>query len=124
MKKHILLIDNDEDEIEIFTAALDQIPLSYDCMWVQSAEHAIKLLSNFSPDYIFIDYNMPKINGLECLETIKKIDSVKNIPVILYSNNINEENYNKAISLGAYSCLKKPGMIRTLIGKLKEILIL
>lgn len=123
MKKHILLIDNDEDELEIFTAALNEVPVPCDCMWVQSAEHAIKLLHNFSPDYIFIDYNMPKIDGLQCLESIKKIDTIKNVPVILYSNYINDENNQKAISLGAYACLKKPGLIRTLVRKLKEILI-
>lgn len=122
MKTHILLIDDDKDELEILTAALHRVPLAFDCMWVQSAEHAIQLLNNYSPDYIFIDYNMPKTDGLTCLAEIKKIKKVQNIPVILYSTCIDEVSSKKALSLGAITCLEKPTGMNALVKRLKEII--
>ena len=122
MKTHILLIDDDEDELEILTAALHKVPLAFDCIWVQSAEHALQLLNHYSPDYIFIDYNMPKANGLKCLAEIKKMQHAQNIPVILYSTCINEVNSKKAMSLGAFTCLEKPIRFNVLVKQLKEII--
>src|SRR5215212_2357558 len=91
MKKHILLIDDDEDEIEIFTDALEKLPVSFNCTCASNADEAIRMLGKVSPDFIFIDYNMPKVNGLKCLEKIKKTKTARDIPVILYSNYIDEE---------------------------------
>ena len=122
MKTHILLIDDDEDELEILTAALNKVPLTFDCMWVQSAEHAVELLNHYTPDYIFIDYNMPKENGLKCLAEIKKIKTVRDIPVILYSTSIDEVNSSQALSLGALTCLQKQTGINALAKQLKEII--
>lgn len=121
-KTHILLIDDDEDELEILTAALNKVPLSFDCMWVQSAEHAVELLNHYTPDYIFIDYNMPKENGLKCLAEIKKMQHMQDIPVILYSTAIDETNSRQAVSLGA-TCLQKQTGINALVKQLKEIFV-
>lgn len=122
MKTHILLIDDDEDELEILTAALHKIPLAFDCMWVQSTEHAMQILNHYTPDYIFIDYNMPKSNGLTCLSEIKKLKNMQDIPVILYSNCIDEVNSKQALSLGAVSCIEKPTKMNALVNELKNIL--
>jgi DNA-binding NtrC family response regulator len=121
MKRHILLIDDDEDEFEILRTALFKVPIEFECMWVQSPEHALQLLRSYVPDFIFIDYNMPKSNGLKCLAEIKKLKNVENTPVILYSNCIDEESSEKAKSMGAYT-LEKPTLMNTLVKKLKELL--
>ena len=121
MNKTILLIDDDEDELEIFTGALTQVPFPIECKQATSAEDGLNMLKTFRPDYIFVDYNMPKQNGLACLEEIKKLSELKAIPVILYSNYIDPEMEKKAMALGATLCMKKPFMTGILARKLKEL---
>jgi PleD family two-component response regulator len=121
MTKTILLIDDDEDELEIFNGALTQVPFPIECTQATSTEEGLKMLKTFKPDYIFVDYNMPRQNGLVCLEEIKKIHELENIPVILYSNYIDSEMEKKAMKLGATLCMKKPFMTGILARKLKEI---
>ena len=123
MKKNILLVDNDEVGIDIFTRALSKLPLRSNCICVKNTDHAVRLLYHYSPDFIFLDYDLPRERSLKCLEAIKKIDNVKDIPVILYSNQIDEENNQKVISLGAFAFMKKPNMINTLVKKLRELMV-
>ena len=122
MKKQILLIDDDEDEIEILNSALQRMQFDYECIWAQSAEHALQLLHRYTPDLIFLDYKMPKINGLRCLMEMKKIENLRKVPIVLYSTYIDEVNYHKAISLGATTCIQKPSTLNILIKKLQEML--
>jgi DNA-binding NtrC family response regulator len=122
MTKEILLIDDDEDELEVFKEALRSVDKNIQCSQAKDLNEALDFLNFSSPAYIFIDYNMPKANGLECVIEIKKIERLENSKIILYSNYISEEMNQRAISLGAYKCVKKPSMINVLIKNLKEIL--
>jgi len=122
MTKEILLIDDDADELEVFTEALRSIDKNIQCTQAKDLNEALEFLSYSSPAYIFIDYNMPMVNGLECVAEIKKIEKLGRSRIILYSNYISEEINERAMSLGAYKCLKKPSMINVLIKNLKEIL--
>jgi len=122
MYKKILLIDDDEDELEVFTEALRSVDKNIQCSQARDLNEALEFLSYRSPAYIFIDYNMPKVNGFEVVAEIKKIEKLENSKIILYSNYISEEMNEKAIYLGAYKCVKKPSMINVLIKNLREIL--
>jgi len=108
VKKIILLIDDDEDEFEIFIEALHAGHCTCDCMFANSSEQALNLLCYTVPDFIFIDYNMPKTNGLKCLTKIKQLNNQKHVPVFLYSTGLTDELCKLAISLGAESCISKP----------------
>src|SRR5690349_18486741 len=121
MKNYILLIDDDEDEMEIFSEALDEINKPMSCIQSTSATAAMSVLDYMVPDYIFLDLSMPGINGLRCLEEIKKIKNLSKVPVILYSNFINEDTSQKAIELGAAACIKKPQKVSELAEILNEI---
>jgi DNA-binding NtrC family response regulator len=121
MEKYILLIDDDEDELDIFTQALNKIPAPFSCSQVLNLEDAEAWLMNQKPDFIFIDYNMPRINGLECLEELKKLE-LPGTRFVIYSNHIDADVNGKAIRLGAMVCMKKPYMTSTLAKNLKEIL--
>lgn len=122
MTREILLIDDDIDEFEVFTDALCSIDNSIKCTHAQSLTDALEFLKNSSPECIFIDFNMPKTNGLECLAELKKSGKINSSRMILYSNYIDEEMYQKAIALGAHHCLQKPAMINLLLKILKDIL--
>ena len=122
MTKHILLIDDDEDEIHIFMEAVYELQVSLDCSFAQGAEQAFEMLTHLMPDYIFLDFNMPKINGLTCLTELRKMPALHNVPVILYSNYINEETSKKALMVGATACIKKPSTIGRLAVVLNDLL--
>lgn len=122
MTTEFLLIDDDEDELEVFSQALHSIDKTIKCTLAKDLNEAIEFLNDNSPAYIFIDFNMPKTNGLECLAEIKKIKKLEKSRVILYSNHIDEEMKDKAMALGAFKCVKKPNMINLLARRLKEIL--
>ncbi|HET9824460.1 MAG TPA: response regulator [Chitinophagaceae bacterium] len=122
MPKEILLIDDDTDELEIFTDALNAVDKTIRCTQTRNLNEALQYLRNNSPGYIFIDFNMPKYNGVECLAELKKLTSLANSKIILYSNHIDDEMSQKAIDLGAHLCIKKPSMINVLARRLKEVL--
>lgn len=122
MTREILLIDDDGDELELFNQALHSIDKAIQCSQAKDLDEALVFLKNNSPGYIFVDFNMPKANGLECLVEIKKIKDLDKIRVILYSNHMDDEMVLKATRLGVYRCVKKPNMINLLARRLKEIL--
>ena len=122
MEKIILLIDDDTDELEVFNEALNKVPLFVSCTQVKSAADAMTWLKKNQPDFIFIDFNLPEVDGLQCLEKIKKIKKLANTRCVLYSNHIDEEKSNRAMALGAISCMKKPHMTGLLATRLKDIL--
>jgi PleD family two-component response regulator len=59
------------------------------------------------PDYIFMDYSMPAMDGLDCLEKIKKIERAKDIPVVMYSGKDAAHYQDAAMLLGAFTCIDK-----------------
>jgi DNA-binding NtrC family response regulator len=83
MKKHILLIDDDRDELTIFMDALADVPGSFKCTYASSASQGLQMLQYLHPDFIFIDYNLPPTNGLRLLSEIKK--ETTNWTVSLYT---------------------------------------
>jgi CheY-like chemotaxis protein len=107
-KKYILLIDDDPDEFDFFLAAINKIPELFECGYAVSAAAAISLLEDFLPDYIFIDMNMPLVNGLECIGKLKSIDSVADVPIYIYTTGYDDGLKKKAVLNGASGCLKKP----------------
>jgi DNA-binding NtrC family response regulator len=122
MDRCILLIDDDPDELDIFSEALNETKRPIVCIQVRGASAAIKLLNSLLPDYIFLDVNMPGMNGLKCLEEIKKVKTSKDIPVILYSNFIDKDIVAKAFTIGASVCIQKPKKMYKLAEILDSIL--
>jgi|SRR4051812_28068756 len=119
---HILLIDDDEDEYMIFLMALQDIQASNKCSYTKSIAQAFKLFSYVVPDLIFLDINMPGVNGLICLEQIKKIEALKRTLVFLYSNHMDDAITKRGLSLGATACIRKPARVGVLAELLKTIL--
>jgi PleD family two-component response regulator len=106
-KKYILLIDDDPDEFEFFLNAIERIPGLFECNYAISAAEAYGMLKELSPDYIFVDMNMPLVNGLECTAKLKSTKGVSDIPVYIYTTGYDSILKNKALQLGASGCIKK-----------------
>jgi CheY-like chemotaxis protein len=122
MIKQILLIDDDEDEPGIFINALEETGIAFQCTWMPGAEDALQHLENYKPDFIFLDFNMPKINGLELLRIIKADETLQDIPVVMYSATMGNELSKKALDAGALKCIHKPFYMAELPSILKTFL--
>lgn len=122
MKKHILLIDDDEDELTLFVDALNRVNIPYKCTWAKTGEQALKQLIYLTPDIIFLDLHMPCMNGLECLAAIKQQPRLQTCPVILHSTNMTPDWRNEGIRLGAAACLSKSNSSLELAAILSEFI--
>lgn len=108
--KNILLIDDDEDDCEIFLVAIERAfgPGNYNTI-----NHAVKALqqldeNQINPDLIFLDLNMPIMNGIQFLTEIKKREHLKHIPVIIFTTSSQEALINQTMALGAHAFVTKP----------------
>lgn len=105
-----LLIDDDLDDQEIFELMLKKINSDAIFRAASDAPEAISMLSNgeIQPDYIFLDMNMPKMDGIECLEEIRKIPGIDGCKIYMYSTTSDEALVNRVKAMGAVDFIVKP----------------
>ena len=87
-KTHILLADDDKDDCMLFKDALEELPLSTSLAIVHNGEQLMHFLNTqmaTPPNVLFLDLNMPRKNGLECLTEIKLNKNLAQLPVIIFS---------------------------------------
>jgi CheY-like chemotaxis protein len=108
--KTVLMIDDDIEDQEIFSDVLKGIDPEIQCVLYPGATEALDLLEQGSqlPDWIFVDLNMPVMNGFEFLTAVKKSTALRSIPVVIYTTSNDQAHKAKARSLGAFSFITKP----------------
>lgn len=120
-----MLIDDDEDDVLFFMDALQEIDPSLRLMTASNGEEALQMLlarDTLIPDYIFLDMNMPLVNGRECLIRIRQVDSLSAVPVIIYSTSTGRTEAAGLVSLGASYYLTKPFRFSEMIKSIRFIL--
>ncbi len=117
----ILLADDDEDDCFLFTAALNEIEISTELSTVQNGEQLLQLLnrSESLPHVIFLDLNMPRKNGWECLKEIKQNEKFKQLNVVIFSTSFQQEMADRLYESGAMHYIRKPSDF----ARLKEVLL-
>jgi CheY-like chemotaxis protein len=128
MSKQIVcfLVDDDKDDQEIFEIAIQQSGRNIKLLTADDGYIALQQLRqdvSFVPDFIFLDLNMPRVNGLQCLEEIKTLEHLKNTPAYIYTTSTSLIHKHQAISLGASDFLTKPSHINDLTALLEGIFI-
>ena len=123
MKTHILLIDDDKDELTFVMDALKLVPHDdgFKCTYASNAKQAIEMLHHLVPDIILVDFQMPGTNGLHFLSMINNQPSLERTRKYLYSAFVNEIMSKSAVKLGASGCIKKTFKITELADKLEKI---
>lgn len=119
----ILNVDDDGEDIEIFCDAVREIDPSIICLVAQSADQALQILNSDIdlPSYIFLDINMPKMDGNACLREIKKDKRLSRIPVIMYSTNTRTADIDVYKSFNA-GFLVKQNSFTELVTELRKVL--
>src|SRR4051812_8208939 len=107
--KRILLVEDDTEDQYLFTEALDCLQLNTFCKAVNNGQEAIEHLSTLKEyEVIFLDLNMPLMNGVDCLKAIKENEGLKNIPVIVFTTSANPLELENCRNLGATTIFHKP----------------
>jgi CheY-like chemotaxis protein len=121
--KTCLLVDDDEDDREIFCLALAEADPTVKCIQAKDGREALNLLNDksFVPDYIFLDLNMPLMNGKECLAEMRKRRDLDGIRVIIFSTSSSDRDIQETKQLGASGFIKKPPLTSTLAKNLSEL---
>lgn len=83
----------------------------------------LEILKKGLPSLIMLDIEMPVMNGIQFLETIRKNEQYKNLPVIIMSANKNAEIIKKALSLGVSDYMLKPASIQTILEKVNKVMV-
>lgn len=119
----LFLVDDDMDDHEIFKSALAKVDGDLALLTATNGYEALDVLStaNTLPDYIFVDLNMPRMGGLQFLKEIKQTETLKNIPVIIYSTSSNPGDIAKTKELGAVSFITKPSRFSDLCSLLQSL---
>ena len=122
--KKILLVDDDSDDQLFFVEAIKELAPSIDCSIANNGVEALDHLETVPPPptLIFLDLNMPLMNGFECLAHLKKINQYKEIPVIIFTTSNNPNDKELTIEMGATMFLTKPPDFNVLKNKLHHIL--
>ncbi|MRS63918.1 response regulator [Larkinella terrae] len=118
------LIDDDEDDQELFTLALKKVDPTLTCVVADDCGEALEKLrkeETFMPRYIFLDLNMPRMHGKQCLMELKKIARIEHIPIIIYSTSAEPKDIQETKALGASDFLTKPPLISTLTNRLAKL---
>ena len=125
MQKTILIVDDDSDDRDLFTQALHEADNSVLCVYATDGHSALSKLGEpgFTiPDYIFLDLNMPMMDGKECLVQLKKLPVIQNVPIIVFTTSGLHEDAKATRSLGASLFFTKPDIFARLVDTVKFIL--
>jgi CheY-like chemotaxis protein len=121
---NIVLIDDDEDEHQLFTEALKSINAEANLSHAHNGRIGLNLLEEMSaaPDYIFLDINMPVMGGRETLQNIKSHSKLRDVPIIIYSTSNNPLEIDFFNKMGIVHFMVKPDSYVTLVKNLKDLL--
>jgi CheY-like chemotaxis protein len=118
------IVDDDPDDQELFIEALKGIDEF--CEWESTfnGEEAIEKLKRMTrlPDFIFLDLNMPRMNGKQFLAYIKNSGRFQDIPVVIYSTSSDQKDMQETTDLGAVYFLQKPNRFDFLLRELEDII--
>lgn len=125
VSKLFLIIDDDPDDQEILVMCLNNIGAEIYCDFADNGAEAIAKLSSEQesiPEYIFIDVNMPKMNGIECLKSIKSMKHLDKTKIFMYSTTSEPKVVEESKRLGASEFIVKPSKIDELEAILYRIM--
>lgn len=122
-KLHLLLADDDIDDCDFFKDAVDEISDTFELTVLNNGVELMSFLvtePETHPNVIFLDLNMPKKSGMECIAEIKNSEHLSHIPIIIYSTSLDHIVVNTLYDMGAHHYIQKPaefGSIKSVIKK-------
>ncbi|CAN5529649.1 response regulator [soil metagenome] len=125
---HILLVEDNEGDVILTTEALYESNFPFTLSVVKDGWEAIMLLkkkdkyiNELMPDLVILDLNLPKMNGIEVLKTIKINEATRHIPVIMLSTSAFEKDIRLCLQHGANYFMTKPMEVEAFCRQIKGL---
>ena len=124
-KLKILLVDDDEDDRQFFADALESLDMKTELVQLINGEECLEYMEGHKddcPNLLFLDLNMPIMNGFQCLEQIRKDDVFKDVIIAIYSTSSAEKDIEDTFNKGANIYITKPSSFKDLKNSLKQVI--
>jgi CheY-like chemotaxis protein len=110
----ILYADDDVEDRMLFLDAFAKVEPAISCITVCNGKQLLQRLREVQelPDLVFLDINMPMMDGRECLIELKQDQRLRTIPVVIYSTTSNKSEVADLLTLGAISFIQKASSYR------------
>ena len=118
--KTILVVDDEPAIRDMISAALDVA--GYDCLQAENAQQAHGMIIDEQPDLVLLDWMMPGTSGIELIRRLQRDELTKNVPVILLTAKVAEDNMVQGLESGADDYITKPFSPRALIARISAVL--
>jgi CheY-like chemotaxis protein len=117
----LLCIDDDLEDLELLSEAIGMIDSGFICVTANNGQRALELIDGVRPDFIFLDINMPLMNGQQTLQAIRNNHALNEIPVCILSTTITNTQRELLIKMGASYCVKKATNFEEFCEALKSV---
>lgn len=124
---NVVLADDDEDDRLFFSEAFEELKIK---TRVSTFNDGVFLMDYFNsedailPEVLFLDLNMPRKSGLECLKELRANQKFKDVAIAIYSTSSSEEDVENTFVLGANIYIKKPNDFNSLKKVLSDVVTL
>lgn len=117
---HILVVDDEPDIRQLIAFTLQFA--GHKISQAANGSDAVEMTLQTQPDLIIMDVRMPKMNGYEACQIIKKTDATQHIPIVFLSAKVQDEDVTAGITVGAAEYIMKPFSPQELMQRIDEIL--
>ncbi|AWH75730.1 MULTISPECIES: response regulator [unclassified Dokdonia] len=123
-KLRILLIEDDAIEVMKLKRAIAKLEMNHELIEAKNGEEALEILKDHTvlPDVIFLDLNMPKINGIEFLKILKKDEILRFLPTVMLTTSSNRKDILACYDTGVAGYIIKPLKYDHYVEKIKSAL--
>jgi two-component system phosphate regulon response regulator PhoB len=120
MAKHILVVDDEQDILELVRYNL--VKHSFDVTCVETGEDAIRVARAKLPDLVLLDLMLPGADGFAVTRTLKSDPKTAHIPIVFFSARGEETDIVAGLELGAEDYITKPFSPRVLVARVRAVL--
>lgn len=123
-KLKVLLIEDDAIEVMKLKRAIKKLEMQHDLIEAKNGEEALTILKdeNVVPDIIFLDLNMPRINGIEFLKILKEDEVLRYLPTIILTTSSNRKDVLECYKHGVAGYILKPLKYEDYVQKIERTL--
>jgi CheY-like chemotaxis protein len=118
----IFICDDDQDDRQFFVDAVQSVYPTIKIEEVTNGSELLNLLLHVRPDLVFLDLDMPVLNGVQCIDQIRKNPKLKELPIVVFSSTSRISNIDTAYEVGADLFFIKPTTFGELTAAIKAIL--
>ena len=128
--KRILLVEDSPKDVTLTLAAFEETHLANEVVVVNDGQQALDFLrrqgdfsqrSDGNPAVVLLDLKLPRVNGLEVLEQVKRDPALKSIPIVMLTSSREESDLARSYGLGVNAYVVKPVAFPEFVTALKEL---